>query len=122
MKKILLSLALSLPMIGCGAVQSTTPPATLAPGFSSQSDQTMDQTLVGAHKFYTDIQAQVAAGTYTPSATEKTSLNTFASALNTAQVVYLAFHAGTATLAQAQAAVTSVTSQQTVLQNTIGAK
>lgn len=122
MKNILLSLALCLPIIGCGAVQSTTPPAALAPGFSSQADQVMDQVLVGAKKFYTDIQAQIVAGTYTPAATEKASLNTFASALNTAQVVYIAFHAGTATQAQAQAAVDTVTTQQTSLQNTIGAK
>lgn len=117
-KKIMLALCLSL--AGCHAATTTTPP--LAPGFSSQADQTMDQTLVGAHKFYTDIQAQVLAGTYTPAASEKTALNTFASALNTAQVVYIAFHAGTATQAQAQVAVDSVSAQQTSLQNTIGAK
>lgn len=122
MKKILLALALFLPMDGCRAVQSTTPPATLAPGFSSQADQTMDQVLVGAKKFYTDIHAQVVAGTYNPAPAEKTSLNTFASALNTAQVVYIAYHGGTATQAQAQAAVDGVTAQQTALQNTIGAK
>lgn len=118
----LLSVFLALPLAGCHSASSTTPPAALAPGFSSQSDQLMDQTLVGAHKFYTDIQAQVVAGTYTPTASEKTALNTFASALNVAQVLYIAFHAGTATQAQAQDAVDKVSSQQVALQNTIGAK
>lgn len=122
MKKFILALCLSVSLAGCHAANSNTPPATLAPGFSSQADQTMDQALVGAHKFYTDIQAQVVAGTYTPVPTEKTALNTFASALNAAQVVYIAFHGGTATQAQAQAAVNDVVSQQTVLQNAIGAK
>lgn len=123
MKRIITVALMSVTLLtGCHAANSNTPPAALAPGFSSQADQTMDQVLVGAKKFYTDIQAQVVAGTYTPSATEKTSLNTFASALNTAQVVYIAFHGGTATQAQAQAAVDSVTTQQTSLQNTIGAK
>jgi hypothetical protein len=79
----------------------------------------MDQVLVGAKTFYTDIQAKIAAGTYAPSATEKTALNNFGTALNAAQVIYLAFHNGTATQAQAQAAVDSVSTQQTTLQNTL---
>jgi hypothetical protein len=84
----------------------------------------MDQVLVGAKSFYVSIQKQVTAGTYTPSASEKTALNTFASALNTAESVYLAYHNGTATQAQAQTAVDSVSAQQTTLQATIttGAK
>lgn len=123
MKRIILVTAtaaalLFLPM-GCKTPTSTTPPAALAPGFSSPADQTMDQVLVGAHNFYLDIQAQIAAGKYTPAPTEKTALNTFATAVNTAETVYLAYHNGTATQAAAQAAVDSVTAQQTALQNTI---
>jgi len=128
MKRLILVTATSaallfLPM-GCKTPTSTTPPAALAPGFSSQADQTMDQVLVGAHEFYLNIQAQVAAGKFTPAPTEKTALNTFASAVNTAETVYLAFHNGTATQAAAQAAVDSVAAQQTALQSAIttGAK
>jgi hypothetical protein len=121
--KLIMVCALGVSLSGCTPKStSTTPPAALAPGFSSQADQTMDQVLVGGKQFYTDIQAKVVAGTYVPAASEKAALNTFASALNTAQVVYIAFHAGTATQAQAQAAVDTVTAQQTALQNTIGAK
>jgi hypothetical protein len=123
MKLARLSIFLALPLtFGCKTTTTTTPTAALAPGFSSAADQTMDQVLVGAKKFYTDIQAQVIAGSYVPSEAEKTALNTFASALNTAQVVYVAYHGGTATQAQAQAAVDTVTAQQTAIQNTIGAK
>ena len=122
MKRLALCLVLLLPLAGCPTATAPTPPT--APGFSSQADQTMDQVLVGAKSFYVSIQKQVTAGTYTPSASEKTALNTFASALNTAESVYLDYHNGTATQAQAQTAVDSVSAQQTTLQATIttGAK
>lgn len=121
MKKAIIAVALALTLAGCKAVTSTTPTAALAPGFSSQADETMDQVLVGAHNFYTTIQADVADGKYSPSPTEVTALNSFGQALNDAQVLYIAFHAGTATLAQAQAAVNTVTTQQTALQSTVTA-
>jgi hypothetical protein len=123
LNRIILSLALlpALMLPGCKTATSTTPPAALAPGFSSQADQTMDQVLVGAHAFYATIQADVASGKYTPSVTEKTALDSFALALNTAQTVYISFHQGAATQAQAQAAVNAVSTQQTALQSIITA-
>jgi hypothetical protein len=126
MKRILaLSLSLCMvPILGCPAASTKTPPAALAPGFTNTQDQDMDQILVGAHVFYTDIQSKAAAGTYVPSPTEKTALNSFASALNIAQTLYRAYHAGTASEAQAKAAVDVVAAQQASLQSTIttGAK
>ena len=117
--RIISVLAVCLLMLPLGCATATAPTPPTAPGFSSQADQTMDQVLVGARTFYVSIQKKVTAGTYTPSASEKTALNTFASALNTAESVYLAYHNGTATQAQAQTAVDSVSAQQTTLQATI---
>lgn len=120
MKKLILLACLALPvMTGCKIATSTTPAAALAPGFFSQADQTMDQVLVGAHTFYVTVQQNTAAGTYTPSAAELTALNNFGSALNAAQSIYIAYHAGSATAAQAQTAVNAVQTQQTALQSTI---
>lgn len=123
--KHILAVILCLPLMLAGCKTSTTPTTqTLAPGYTTQADQTMGETLAGAHSFYTTIQQDVASGKYTPSATEKTALNNFATSLNVAQTIYISYHAGQATLAQAQAAVNTVQTQQTTLQATItgGAK
>jgi len=102
-------------MIGCTTATAPTPP--LAPGYTSQADQTMGEILAGAHSFYTSIQQQSAAGTMTLSATEKQAFNVFAVSLNTAQTVYLAYHANptAANLAAAQTAVNQVQQQQAAL-------
>ena len=119
---LLLGTALAMVFVGCKPV-STTAPQTLAPGYLNQADQVMGETLVGAHAFYVTIQQDVAAGKYHPSTTEATSLNDFATALNAAQILYVAYHAGQATQAQAQTAVNAVATQQTALQATLtGAK
>lgn len=120
--KLLTTCVLSLTLLGlpgCKTASTTTASQSLAPGYANQADQAMGETLVGAHSFYVTIQADVASGKYTPSATEKTALNNFATVLNTAQILYIAYHAGQATQAQAQAAVNNVTTQQTSLQSTI---
>ena len=121
-RKSLLALSLLFAVMiptGCPTATSTTPPAALAPGFSSQADQTLDQTLVGARGFYTSIQSQVTAGSYVPGPATVTALNAFGTALNAAEAVYLAYHGGTATLAQAQAAVAAVQTQQTAVQTLV---
>ncbi len=115
-----LLLCASVILTGCHLTTTTTPsPVVLAPGFQNLSDQDMDQVLVGARHFYVAVQTKVAAGTYKPSTSEFTAFNSFAVALNTAEVIYKAFHAGTATQAQAQAAVNVVAAQQTSLQNVV---
>lgn len=113
-----LALILCIPLIltpveGCKTTSTT--PAALAPGYLSQTDQQMGEILAGAHNFYTSIQSQVAAGTLTLNATAKLSFNDFATALNAAQTVYLAYHNGTATVDQAQVAVNTVQSKQAAL-------
>lgn len=102
--------------IGCAP--SATPPATaLAPGYSSQADQTLGQTLAAAHTFYTTIQNDIQQGTYKPSPGEVTGLNKFADALNVAQAAYLVYHSNptSANLATAQTAVNTVSTQQAQL-------
>ena len=94
---------------------TTTTPAQLAPGYQNSADQQMGEILAGAHSFYTTIQQESASGQMTLSATEKQAFNTFGVALNSAQSVYLAYHAGTATQAQAQTAVNQVQQQQAAL-------
>lgn len=134
MKRIL-SLALCLcmvPILGCPAATSTTPPAALAPGYMNAADQQMGQILSGARTFYNTIQCEtralnwsqtsqqcVADSTITSPMTlspvEKTAFNDFGAALNAANTVYLAYHNGTATQAAAQAAVNTVQQKQSAL-------
>jgi hypothetical protein len=115
MKKQIAILALCLPLMfaGCRTVSTTQP---LAPGYMNSADQTMGQTLAASHAFYQSIQQDSAAGKIVLSAQEKTALNDFAVALNVAQTAYLAYHGGTVTQAQAQAAVNSSTAKQTTVQ------
>lgn len=108
-------LALAL-LTGCKTVTSPTAPQTLAPGYVNAADEAMGETLVGARQFYVTIQADTLAGKYKPSPAEKAALNNFALALNSAELIYKAYHAGSATSAQAQAAVDAVTVQQSTIQ------
>lgn len=114
---LLMGIGTTLTYSGCKAATTNTTPQALAPGYLNQADQVMGQTLVGAHAFYTTIQQDVASGKYTPSSTEKVALNNFATALNAAQLIYIGYHAGANTQAQAQAAVNALSTQQTALQS-----
>lgn len=100
--------------IGCAQPKNVTP-VTVAPGYLNAADQQMGEILSGAHAFYQSIQQQTQAGTLTLGPTIKQDFNAFGVSLNAAQSVYLAYHAGSATQAQAQAAVTEVQTQQAAL-------
>ena len=116
MKRLALSLmafCLRGPLAGCPSTTASTPP--LAPGYLNTADQQMGEILAGAHSFYTTIQQESAAGTLVLTPTQKTAFNDFGVALNSAQTVYLAYHAGTATQAQAQAAIDAVQTKQAAL-------
>lgn len=115
MKKILLALALCLPMTGCGAAKSTTPPAALAPGYTSTADQTLGESLAAVNAFVKQEIINYAALPAAQQATEKTALNSLVSATNLANTAYVAFHAGTQTLAAAQSALTSAQNAQAAL-------
>jgi hypothetical protein len=113
MKRLLLLIALCLPLIAC--TPTAAPP--LAPGYQNMTDQTMGEILAGARAFYTSIQQQSEAGTLTLSPTVKASFNTFGTSLNAAETVYLAYHSNptAANQAAAQTAVNAVQSQQAAL-------
>lgn len=103
-------------LVGCTpAATNPTTPAQLAPGYSNQADQQMGEVLSGAHAFYQSIQQQSQAGTLTLTPQVKQAFNAFGVSLNAAQSVYLAYHQGAATQAQAQAAVDKVQQEQQAL-------
>ena len=110
--RLALFLCLRLMLAGCKTV-TTTPP--LAPGYQNAADQQMGQILAGARSFYSTIQQDSASGKTTLSPTEKTAFNDFGAAINAAETVYLAYHAGTATQAQAQTAINAVQTKQSAL-------
>lgn len=112
-------------VVGCKTNTVTQP---LAPGYNNATDQTLGQTLAGANWFYASVQCStigqgfnqtthvcdpnVIVQKYTPAETEKSALNDLSLAINAANAIYLQYHHGTATLAQAQAAVSLVSSKQ----------
>jgi hypothetical protein len=112
MKKLLIALALCLPLAAC---KPSATPIALAPGYQNATDQQMGEILAGARRFYISIQSQVSSGTLTMGDTIKASFNDFGRSLNAADSVYLAYHSGAATQAQAQAQVNIVQAQQAAL-------
>jgi hypothetical protein len=123
------ALALALAITGCKQATVTAP---LAPGYQNAADQQMGEILAGAHTFYSTIQCETQGLNWSQTtsscvsdpnvtapmvlnATAKLSFNDFGIALNQAESVYLAYHAGTATQAKAQAAVTTVQTKQAAL-------
>jgi hypothetical protein len=110
MKPALLSIFLALPLLGCPSASSPTPP--LAPGYTTPFDQTAGQTLAAAHALVAKATADYLSLTPAQQATEKPILNAFVSAVNTADSVYLQFHAGAATQAQVQTQLNNVSTAQ----------
>lgn len=119
MKQLIICMALTgVLLTGCTKTATTaTPP--LAPGYSNSTDQQLGSTLAAADAFYNKLQSDQKSGAFSPTAAEVTSLNVLQVALATANPIYLAYHNGTATLAQAQAAVNQVSTAQTAAQSLI---
>lgn len=114
MKRHLSPLALAvliLSLAGCNAT-STTPPAALAPGYNNITDQTVGQTLAAMHALVQKATADYIHLTPAQQQMEKTVLNNFVLAVNTADSIYIAYHNNTATMLQAQAAVTDAQTAQ----------
>ena len=110
-----LGLLLLVPALaGCPTATAPTPP--VAPGYLNQADQMMGQVLAGAHAFYQSVQQQAAAGKLVLAPTEKMAMNDLGVAINAAQTLYLAYHNGQATQAQAQASIDQVTMKQNAAQ------
>lgn len=100
-------------LVGCAT--ATAPPVPLAPGYSSPADQTLGQSLAAVNGFVNQEKINYAAKPPATQAAEKAYLNSLIDATNIANVAYVAFHAGTQTLAQAQAALTTAQNSQAVL-------
>lgn len=113
MKRGLFLLMLILPISGCVTATSTTPTnataASIDPG----------PALAGATKFYDDMQVAQATGSFKPTAAEVTAFNILQSALSVANPLYLAYKAGTGTLAAAQAAADKVATANTAAYNLV---
>lgn len=112
-------LALAIVAAGCKGATVQQP---LAPGYNNAADQQMGSILAGARGFYVQLQQDSASGKTVLSPTEKTALNDLGASINFAESVYLAYHAGTATEAQAQAAVTTVQQKQAAVPLPTGGK
>jgi hypothetical protein len=116
MKKILATLALASLIcvpIGCKQVNANTPPNALIPGASNQFDQDTYRALATAHAF----AQQAASNPAVLSAVQKKVLNQFISDLNAADLLYAAYHSGTATQAAMQSELTQVQADQTSYAN-----
>ena len=118
--------------LATGCTPTATNPVTLAPGYNNIPDQDMGKILSGANAFYHSIQCQTYGLNWslllkqcvsdpavtTPlllTASVKQGFNEYGIILDSANSVYLAYHAGTATEAQAQAAVSTAQSMQPAL-------
>lgn len=126
MKRILLSLILLplliLPLAGCPAASSTTPSAALAPGYLNSADQILGESLAAVNAFVNQEKINYAAETPAQQATEKPYLNGLITATDLANGAYLAYHQGSQTLPQAQAAFASAQQAQTALTTASGVK
>lgn len=112
MKKLVFLLLFAPLILGCPSATTTTPPAALAPGYTSQTDQQFGQALAAAHALAAQATQDYAKLTPKQQLAEKTALNAFVTAVNAADAVYQAYHVGQATAAQVQTALTQVNTAQ----------
>jgi hypothetical protein len=121
MKRILTLTCLALTLAMAGCARPNQPAQPTAPGYTNSIDQSMGETLAAARAFYNRIQADATSGTYKPTAAESQVLENLGQAINAAQPIYLAYHAGTGGQAAAQSAIDKVTQAQNVAQSQIQA-
>lgn len=121
MKRFLLALALIVPL-GCGAVHTTTPPAILAPGYSSAADQTLGESLLAVKSFAAQETINYNQMPAEKQASETKLLNGLITAVNIADAAYVGFHQGTQTLVQAQDSLTKAQAAQSSLVAAKGVK
>ena len=96
---------------------SVNPPTApqIGVGYNNQADQQMGSALSAARAFYVSIQQQYTAGTLTLTPDVKAKFNQFGQYLNAAEIIYLGYHNGVNTQAQAQTAVNQVQTSQNAL-------
>jgi len=92
------------------------------PGSVNTFDSSTYQSLRVAHDIAKSLSDQAAAGKYHPTPQEKVVINQFIADINVADTVYKAYHAGAATQAQMQTALTKVQTDQATLPVPTGGK
>lgn len=112
---ILAFLVLAAGVLGCNTATSTTPSAALAPGYANIDDQNLGRALAGVNAFVTQEKINYATLTQAQQAPEKPFLNALIDATALADTAYSAYHQGSQTLAQAQAAEKTAEAAQTEL-------
>ena len=121
MKRILLCLALCLPLTGCPTASTTTPPQATAPtlgaGYVDKYDQQFAQIIAAAETYYRETQDNITAKKFVPTPTELSALNAFGVAINVAKAAAQQYVAAqtSANLTAAQNAVSSVKTQGNAL-------
>jgi hypothetical protein len=118
MKKFLLLLPLTLCLLGCPST-ITTPTPPLAPGYTSPIDQQFGQALAAARALANQAVTNYAFLSRSQQLAEKNALNALSSAVNVADDLYAAYHAGQASPAQVQDALTQVNVAQTAFTNVV---
>lgn len=118
--KLIATAIVGIALLG-GCKTNPGPAQPLAPGFTNSVDQSLGETLAAARAFYSRLQLDATAGTFKPSAAETQALNGLSAAINAAEPVYLAYHAGTGSQAAAQAAIDAVTQKQAAVTTIISA-
>ncbi|HEY3620738.1 MAG TPA: hypothetical protein VGK96_28375 [Candidatus Sulfotelmatobacter sp.] len=116
---ILLAGALLAPL---GCKTASAPAAPPAPGYLNAQDQIIGQALASLDTFVRQATADYATLTPAQQASEKSALNNMVTAVNIANSLYLAYHNGTSTEAQAQTALVTAQSAQTNYTSVAGVK
>lgn len=117
MRPFLLCLLL---LVGCA--KTVTAPI---PGSINSFDSTSYQILSTAHGIAQSLSSQACSNNgnlpncFTPTTTQKNVINAFISDLNVADLVYSAYHNGTATQAQVTSAIQKVQTDQASLPTSI---
>lgn len=120
MKRLSLVFPLLLALTFTGCLRTVQAPTPLIPGAISQFDANAYKTLVAAHAYAESLSEQAKQGTYKPSPEEKLLVNQFILDLNAADTMYEAYHAGSTTEAQMQAALNVVSADQAKVTTAVG--
>lgn len=112
---LFLAAALLILPLGCKPVQSNTPPAALAPGYLTPADQTLGASLAAVNGFVVQEKLNYSTLSTMLQLRERPYLNDMIGATDLANASYQAYHAGSQTLGQAQAALTTAQNAETAL-------
>lgn len=122
MKRIGVGLLALAMLSGCARMKLNTASQALAPGYKDAADQSLGEALAALNGFAHQEKANYANASAAVRAVEKTPLNDFLAAVDVANASYVAFHAGSQTEAQVNAAIGQALTAQSTLIATQGVK